>query len=247
MANEPTYYELLGVDVSASLSEIQAAGRSLSKSAHPDAGGNAGLFRMVRVAHDTLTDPVQRAAYDHLHGLSGVPTDLVDPDDLMAYAELAREQGRLGAARIALQRVLTSGDPTLSALVQIGLGGVERDAGDLAASREAYAAAAQMCDAATLPSALTSLADVDFELGNIEAAREAYHQAIATGDALMTPSALLGLGELEEHAGNVHAARAAYQLTIGTGDVEFTAVAAAALRTLERSLQEFAERRSGYR
>ena len=67
VADEPDYYELLGVARTATTAEIKAAYRSISKTAHPDAGGNEGLFRLVSIAYKTLIDPPQRAAYDTDH------------------------------------------------------------------------------------------------------------------------------------------------------------------------------------
>ncbi|MFB9902816.1 J domain-containing protein [Allokutzneria oryzae] len=58
------YYELLGVSRTASASEIKTAYRSLAKVMHPDAGGTAGTFRLLREAYEVLGDPVQRASYD---------------------------------------------------------------------------------------------------------------------------------------------------------------------------------------
>ncbi len=58
------YYELLGVRRSASASEIRSAYRSLAKAMHPDAGGTAGAFRLLRDAYETLTDPERREDYD---------------------------------------------------------------------------------------------------------------------------------------------------------------------------------------
>ena len=58
------YYELLGVRRSASVSEIRSAYRTLAKAMHPDTGGTAGAFRLLRDAYETLTDPERRADYD---------------------------------------------------------------------------------------------------------------------------------------------------------------------------------------
>jgi hypothetical protein len=58
------YYELLGVERDASPEEIRSAYRALAKAMHPDAGGTAGAFRLLREAYDTLADPGLREAYD---------------------------------------------------------------------------------------------------------------------------------------------------------------------------------------
>jgi hypothetical protein len=58
------YYELLGVARDASPSEIRSAYRSLAKAMHPDAGGTAGAFRLLREAYETLNDPDLREEYD---------------------------------------------------------------------------------------------------------------------------------------------------------------------------------------
>jgi predicted RNA-binding Zn-ribbon protein involved in translation (DUF1610 family) len=59
-----TFYKFFDVGPNASIDEIRAAYRKLSKSYHPDGGGNAELFRELRDAYGTLCDPVQRAEYD---------------------------------------------------------------------------------------------------------------------------------------------------------------------------------------
>ncbi len=63
-AKVPDYYELLDVDASASHDQIRVAYRRLARQLHPDAGGNAGLFRLVREAFETLSDPAARSYYD---------------------------------------------------------------------------------------------------------------------------------------------------------------------------------------
>lgn len=57
-------YALLGVSTDATLKEIRAAYREKSKTAHPDAGGDAELFNELKHACDTLSDPERRARYD---------------------------------------------------------------------------------------------------------------------------------------------------------------------------------------
>jgi hypothetical protein len=58
------YYELLGVERDASPAEIRSAYRALAKAMHPDAGGTAGAFRLLREAYETLVDPDRRGDYD---------------------------------------------------------------------------------------------------------------------------------------------------------------------------------------
>ena len=59
-------YEELEVSRSASRETIDAAYRSLSKKSHPDVAGDVGEAKAVRVnvAHELLTDPDRRAAWD---------------------------------------------------------------------------------------------------------------------------------------------------------------------------------------
>lgn len=58
------YYEILDVRPTATAAEIKAAYHRAVRSAHPDAGGTAGMFRLVTDAYRTLSDPQARAAYD---------------------------------------------------------------------------------------------------------------------------------------------------------------------------------------
>ncbi|MFL6126166.1 DnaJ domain-containing protein [Actinophytocola sp.] len=73
------YYELLGVARDASQDEIRSAYRALAKAMHPDAGGTAGAFRLLREAYETLVDPARRADYDRGDEPEYAPEDLAPP------------------------------------------------------------------------------------------------------------------------------------------------------------------------
>ncbi len=61
------YYAVLGIDPSASDETIRLAFRRRAKELHPDAqSGDATAFILLKRAYDTLTNPVERAAYDRL-------------------------------------------------------------------------------------------------------------------------------------------------------------------------------------
>ncbi|RJL24034.1 J domain-containing protein [Bailinhaonella thermotolerans] len=64
MSGLPDYYEILGVPSDAPPGDIAKAYRRTAALVHPDKGGNAGMFRIVQVAYETLKDPAARAAYD---------------------------------------------------------------------------------------------------------------------------------------------------------------------------------------
>ena len=57
-------YDVLGVSKAADRKEIRAAYRKIAKSAHPDTGGSAKMFALVKKAHDILTDDERRRKYD---------------------------------------------------------------------------------------------------------------------------------------------------------------------------------------
>ena len=57
-------YDVLGVGKSAGPADIRKAYRSRAKKAHPDGGGSAESFDLVRLAHDCLSDAERRRRYD---------------------------------------------------------------------------------------------------------------------------------------------------------------------------------------
>src|SRR5579884_2022115 len=75
MAARPDYYKILGVGKGASDEEIKKAYRKLARKYHPDR--NAGdkqaeeRFKEISQAHDVLSDPDKRKAYDRGTGPFG--------------------------------------------------------------------------------------------------------------------------------------------------------------------------------
>lgn len=59
-----TYYEILDISPDATTKEIKAAYQRAVRVAHPDVGGNAAMFGLVRKAYETLSNPLSRSAYD---------------------------------------------------------------------------------------------------------------------------------------------------------------------------------------
>ena len=68
MASKRDYYEILGVDRTASSDDIKRAYRKLAVQHHPDKNqGDAGAeekFKELGEAYEALNDPQKRAAYD---------------------------------------------------------------------------------------------------------------------------------------------------------------------------------------
>jgi curved DNA-binding protein len=59
------YYNILGVDRSASQDDIKKAYRKLAAKHHPDRGGDTAKFQEISAAYDTLGNPDKKAQYDN--------------------------------------------------------------------------------------------------------------------------------------------------------------------------------------
>lgn len=59
-----TPYEILGVPVDADEDQIRAAYRRLVKQLHPDVGGSAAVFDIVREAYEVLSNPTRRDPFN---------------------------------------------------------------------------------------------------------------------------------------------------------------------------------------
>jgi curved DNA-binding protein len=59
------YYNILGVDKSASADDIKKAYRKLAMKHHPDRGGDAAKFQEIQSAYETLSDPQKKNEYDN--------------------------------------------------------------------------------------------------------------------------------------------------------------------------------------
>jgi len=58
------YYDILGVQRTATPQEIKTAYRKLAMEHHPDRGGDESHFQKISQAYDTLGDPNKRSRYD---------------------------------------------------------------------------------------------------------------------------------------------------------------------------------------
>lgn len=79
----PTYYAVLGVAADAAEAEIKKAFRKAARALHPDMNGGVELpaYLMCVEAHEVLTDPARRAAYDaELAGPRPAPPPPPRPD-----------------------------------------------------------------------------------------------------------------------------------------------------------------------
>lgn len=74
MTNTNTFYDVLGVEKTASEEEIKKAYKKLALKHHPDRGGDPEKFKELSTAYEALSDPEKRKIYD-LHGEEGLRND----------------------------------------------------------------------------------------------------------------------------------------------------------------------------
>ncbi|MBR2525451.1 DnaJ domain-containing protein [bacterium] len=69
--NQKNYYEILGVDSTATAEELKSAYRKLARKYHPDVAGNESVekFKEITEAYETLSDETKRKRYDILRGI----------------------------------------------------------------------------------------------------------------------------------------------------------------------------------
>jgi curved DNA-binding protein len=94
------YYEILGVQRSASDKEIKAAYRKLARQHHPDANkGNKASeekFKEINEAYEVLKDPQKRSRYDQLGANYKAGADFQPPPDFGGFSFDFGNAGDLG-------------------------------------------------------------------------------------------------------------------------------------------------------
>jgi molecular chaperone DnaJ len=109
MAEKRDYYEVLGVPKEATEEEIKKAFRSLAFKYHPDRNKEPdaeGKFKEINEAHEVLSDPQKRAAYDHFGSGRGAFGQGFDGFDIGGFGDIfeAFFGGGATATRQAPQR-----------------------------------------------------------------------------------------------------------------------------------------------
>ena len=115
------FYAILGVPPTASVTEIGRAYRKAALQWHPDKWATASdperqaaleRFQIINAAHEELTDPVKRAAYDEHLKTTETPESYI----------MSIEQAWFVFARVSLQSVreeMLGGEPSVVAILKL--------------------------------------------------------------------------------------------------------------------------------
>lgn len=104
-------YRILGVPGLASGEMIRQRWLDLAKRHHPDAGGEAALFRQAKEAYEILRDPVRRAEYERFWLRALGPFERVaSPDDVPLLSSSAEIRTRPTAAAVEPARAAVDGN-----------------------------------------------------------------------------------------------------------------------------------------
>eukprot|EP00434_Breviolum_minutum_P034723 symbB.v1.2.030737.t1/scaffold3495.1/size92607/7 len=68
---ETLLYDRLGVQPTATDSEIRSSYKRLALQLHPDKGGDPDKFKLMKEAYEVLSNHQKRTVYD-LHGMEGI-------------------------------------------------------------------------------------------------------------------------------------------------------------------------------
>ena len=98
------YYQVLGVCEDVSKDELERAYRGAARKRHPDGGGSEEEMKSLNEAHDILSDPETRKAYD----AERHPKRVVYPSSKAFDPEAASRAGTLG---------IPVGDPDFAGMV----------------------------------------------------------------------------------------------------------------------------------
>ena len=104
--NSTDLYGILGLPKTASATEVRRAYRTLLSKVHPDKGGDAEKFKMIKMSYDTLSDEKKRRHYDTTGAvLKTVEEELMESFAGGAFKDLGRSIGEVAAQNMADQIV----------------------------------------------------------------------------------------------------------------------------------------------